>query len=243
MNDPGAPPELPPVRKPRPARAGGLVLRALLGLAVAGLGGFLYVDAKAPLDPSAPPHLFTPVQLGLMRIFPARCPEALARAKNLSFTPAPKEIENGCGHPDGVLITRSEMSWGGPVLLRCPAAVALVMWERHALQPEARRVFGKRVTAAQTFGTFSCRNVYGREHGRRSQHATANAIDIAGFTIEGGTSVSVLRDWKDTGPKGEFIRSVRDKACGTFGSVLSPDYNAAHANHLHLDMAPWMMCR
>ena len=36
---------------------------------------------------------------------------------------------------------------------------------------------------------------------------------------------------------------VRDKACRSFGSVLSPDYNAAHADHLHLDMAPWMMCR
>lgn len=215
----------------------------LLGLAVVGIGGSLYVDAKAPLDPSAPPHLFTPVQLRLMQIFPDRCPAALARAENLSFTPAPRPIENGCGYPDGVLITKSEISWGGAVLLRCPAAVSLVMWERHALQPEALRIFGKRVTSAQTFGTYSCRNVYGREHGRRSQHATANAIDIAGFTLEGGTSVSVLRDWKDAGPKGEFIRTVRDKACGKFGSVLSPDYNAAHANHLHLDMAPWMICR
>ena len=95
----------------------------------------------------------------------------------------------------------------------------------------------------QTFGTYSCRNVYGREHGRRSQHATANAIDVAGFTLEGGQSVSVLRDWKDPGPRSEFVRSVRDKACSSFGVVLSPDYNAAHANHLHLDMAPWMMCR
>jgi hypothetical protein len=204
---------------------------------------FLYVDAKAPLDPSAPPHLFTPIQLRLMQVFPDRCPAALARAENLSFTPAPQPIENGCGYPDGVLISRSGISWGGSVLLRCPAAVALVMWERHALQPEAQRIFGKRVSAAQTFGTYSCRNVYGREEGRKSQHATANAIDIAGFTIEGGTSVSVLRDWKDTGAKGEFIRSVRNKACRSFGSVLSPDYNAAHANHLHLDMAPWMMCR
>jgi hypothetical protein len=218
---------------------GRLVLASLIIVPIA----FLYVDAKAPLDPSAPPHLLTPVQIRLMQIFPERCPAALARARNLRFTPAPREIENGCGYPDGVLITKSEISWGGPVLLRCPAAVALVMWERHALQPEARRIFGKRVSAAQTFGTYSCRNVYGREHGRRSQHATANAIDVAGFTLEGGISVSVLRDWKDQGPKGEFIRSVRDKACGKFGSVLSPDYNAAHANHLHLDMAPWMICR
>ena len=204
---------------------------------------FLYVDMRAPLDPSAPPHLFTPIQFRLMQVFPDRCPAALTRAKNLSFTPAPKAIENGCGHPDGVVLTRSEVSYGGGVLLRCPAAVALVMWERHALQPEAERQFGRRVAAVQTFGTYSCRNVYGREHGRRSQHATANAIDVAAFTLDGGQTVSVRRDWGDQGARGRFLRAVRDHACRVFGTVLSPDYNAAHADHLHLDMASWMMCR
>ena len=204
---------------------------------------FVYVDEKAPLNPTAPTHIFTPVQLGLMRIFPDRCPEALARAESVAFRSTPKPIENGCGYPDGVTISKSGISYGGSVLLRCPAAVALIMWERHKLQPLAQEIFGKHVTGVETFGTYACRNVYGREHGRRSQHATANAIDVAGFSLEGGGRISVLRDWKDEGPRGRFVRSARDGACRHFGVVLSPDYNAAHANHLHLDMAPWMMCR
>ena len=31
--------------------------------------------------------------------------------------------------------------------------------------------------------------------------------------------------------------------CRIFGAVLSPDYNAAHANHFHFDMGYWMTCR
>ena len=168
---------------------------------------------------------------------------ALGRARDVDFTPAPEPIENGCGHPDGVLITRSQVSYGEPVLLRCPAAVALIMWERHGLQPEAEKAFGRRVSSVQTFGTYACRNIYHRENDRRSQHATANAIDIAGFTLDGGQSVSVLGDWKSEGAAGRFVRAARDRACRSFRTVLSPDYNAAHANHLHLDMGPWTTCR
>lgn len=245
MNDPAGPPAHKPAAPgaPRRSHAGTLFLRLLLGVVAVAVGTFVYVDWRAPLDPSAPPHLFTPFQLGLMQVFPARCPAALARAQNLSFRPTPRPIENGCGYPDGVTITRSEISYGGGVLLRCPAAVALVMWERHALQPAAEEAFGRRVTSVRTFGSYSCRNVYHRENARRSQHATANALDIAGFTLAGGSSISVLNDWKKAGPEAGFLRAVRDGACRFFGAVLSPDYNAAHADHFHFDMGRWMTCR
>ncbi len=247
MTDGPTPPETgppeTPSRRPRAPVAAALFWRLVLGAAVSAVAAFFYVDSRAPFDPSAPPHLFTPLQLRLMQVLPDRCPAALARARDVSFTPAPKPMENGCGHPDGVLLTRSQVSYGGSVLLRCPAAVALVMWERHALQPEAQKAFGRRVSAVQTFGTYSCRNIYHRENARRSQHATANAIDVAGFSLEGGQSVSVLRDWKDEGARGQFVRAVRDRACRFFGTVLSPDYNAAHADHLHIDMGRWMICR
>jgi len=28
-----------------------------------------------------------------------------------------------------------------------------------------------------------------------------------------------------------------------FSVVLSPDYNAAHRNHFHVDVGPWWRCR
>lgn len=214
-----------------------------MALAVIVLATFAAVERYAPLDPSAKPHLFTGLQLSLMRALPERCMAALGRAEGVGYTRAPRPIENGCGYPDGVRLRSDGVSYGGAPLLRCPAAVALVMWERHVLQPEAERLFGRRVTGVQTFGTYACRNVYHRDAGRRSQHATANAIDIAGFTLAGGQTVSVLRDWKDTGAKGAFLHAVRDGACEPFQAVLSPDYNAAHADHLHLDLGRWSACR
>ena len=75
-----------------------------------------------------------------------------------------------------------------------------------------------------------------------------NAIDIAGFRLEDGTRISVVDDWDEDGPRSVFLRDVRDGACDLFATVLSPDYNAAHRDHLHLDQAArgemgWRGCR
>ncbi|HST92644.1 MAG TPA: extensin family protein, partial [Brevundimonas sp.] len=61
------------------------------------------------------------------------------------------------------------------------------------------------------------------------------------MTLADGRKVSVLADWDGDGPAGPegstFLKRIRDGACRAFGTTLSPDYNAAHANHLHLDGA------
>jgi hypothetical protein len=119
---------------------------------------------------------------------------------------------------------------------------ALILWERQMLGPAAER-YGKKLTAVRHLGTYSCRNTDHRREGRRSEHATANAIDIAGFTFADGSSLSVTKDWKDDGAKGRFLHEVHDGACRAFNVVLSPDYNAAHRSHFHFDMGRWVVCR
>ena len=105
------------------------------------------------------------------------------------------------------------------------------------VQPAAQDIFGSGVAQIEHLGTFSCRRLYGRSEGAFSQHATGNAIDVAGFRLDDDTFISVLGDWNDQGDKGQFLRRVRDGACSAFATVLSPDYNAAHADHFHLDQA------
>jgi hypothetical protein len=65
-------------------------------------------------------------------------------------------------------------------------------------------------------------------------------------TLEDGRRVSVLEDWPGDGPRGpegrRFLTRIRDGACRVFATVLSPDYNEPHANHLHLDGAPRPLC-
>ena len=128
-------------------------------------------------------------------------------------------------------------------LASCPLAVAFALFERHSLQPAAQAVFGQAVTRVEHLGSFACRNVYNRAEGRLSQHASANALDIAGFRLADGRSISVLKDWPGQGDSAQFLRQARDGACDAFNVVLSPDYNAAHRNHFHLDMGRWGVCR
>jgi hypothetical protein len=98
------------------------------------------------------------------------------------------------------------------------------------------------------FGSYNCRRMYGRASEPWSEHAHANALDVAGFRLEDGRQISVAADWNDKGAKGRFLHQVRDGACRLFATVLSPDYNAAHHDHLHLDEAGrgawgWRACR
>ena len=130
----------------------------------------------------------------------------------------------------------------------CPVAAALSLWEWHFVQPAALRRFGTRVAAVETFGSYNCRRMYGRRTGDWSEHARANAIDVAGFRLEDGRRIAVAADWNDKGPKGRFLHDVRDGACRLFTHTLSPDYNEAHRDHLHLDEAyqgafGWRACR
>ncbi|WP_375292508.1 extensin family protein, partial [Sphingomonas melonis] len=84
--------------------------------------------------------------------------------------------------------------------------------------------------------------------GTWSEHATADAVDIAGFRLADGRRITVVGDWTGSGDKAAFLREVRDGACRLFATTLSPDYNAAHRDHLHLDQADrgamgWRACR
>ena len=131
----------------------------------------------------------------------------------------------------------------------CPVLAALYMWERQVVQPAAVRLFGQRVATIEHFGSYSCRRLYGRDEGPFSQHATANAIDIAAFRLADGRRISVVNGWSEAGEDdAEFLRAVRDGACDLFATTLSPDYNRAHRDHFHLDQADrggfgWTVCR
>lgn len=118
-----------------------------------------------------------------------------------------------------------------------------MLWERQVAAPAARRHFDAELSRVQHYGIYSCRRLYGRDSGEYSEHATANAIDLAAFAIDDGQQVSVLRDWDDKGAKGAFLREVHEGGCGIFGTSLGPDYNDAHADHFHVDMRGWNSCR
>jgi hypothetical protein len=193
-----------------------------------------------PLRLSDPIGTFTLRKLAALSDDPEQCRSLLAAANSADLPAPPRMVSPECGYEDGMRIAAAsgEARYSPEGLVtRCPVAAALVLWERQVLQPAAQRRFGKRVRSVDHAGSYSCRRLYGRSEGSYSEHATANAVDIIGFRLADGTSISVLKDWRAAGPKSAFLHEVRDGACDLFATVLGPDYNAAHADHLHFDQA------
>ncbi len=129
--------------------------------------------------------------------------------------------------------------------VRCDVARSLTMWVRDTVQPSAREFLGSPVVRLESMGAYACRNIVGNPavSGNRSEHATGNAIDIAGFVLADGRRVTVETGWNGGDNERAFLRSVRAGGCKRFQTVLSPDYNAAHYNHLHFDMGRGPFCR
>ncbi len=236
-------------------------ITTLLVLALVAAGGLLlYGHARrhpedmpwTPLDLTQPVGAFTGRKLADLADEGERCKSLLGQA-GVRFTALPPRSGGPqCGYSHAVRFVR-----GGALGIayrpadlgtNCAVAAALALWEWHVVQPAAERHFGREVATIQHFGSYSCRRLYGRDVGEWSEHASANAVDVAGFRLADGTRISVVGDWTRDDARGAFLRDVRDGACRLFATVLSPDYNAAHRDHLHFDQAErgsfgWRACR
>lgn len=211
---------------------------ALLPLALA-IAGWQWLQNHpehnpwAPLNLNDPPGWATQAKLMSLRGDVAECRAVLTRS-NVAFSTLDPAGEGECARPDRTRLGDYPLSPDTPAVT-CPVAVALEIWRRDSVAPAARTILGSELARVEHLGAFSCRRMYGGSDGPWSEHATANAIDIAAFVLKDGQRISVLKDWDDEGNKAGFLRAVRDGACASFGTVLSPDYNAAHADHFHFD--------
>lgn len=168
------------------------------------------------------------------------CLASLGRSQ-ANFTPLPDQYFGaGCATLNTVKLaylrsdySELQLSNLGPVT--CDLANSLSGWARFGVDRAARQIIGSPLRRIETMGSYNCRNVAGSA--RRSAHATANAVDIGGFTFDDGRRISVLHDWNSSDPQiRAFLRTIRDSACKRFGTVLTPDFNADHRDHFHLEV-------
>ncbi|MCT2401653.1 extensin family protein [Novosphingobium mangrovi (ex Huang et al. 2023)] len=169
-------------------------------------------------------------------------------AQRATFTPLPDQyFGTGCSNVDTVQLASVHGDTAslaltnlGPVT--CDMATTFAAWARFGVDRAAEQILGSHLARIETFGSYNCRNVAGTS--RRSGHATANAIDVSAFVLSDGRRISVLDDW-DSGTPAErrFLRVVHESACKRFGTTLGPDYNAAHANHFHVEANSGSFCR
>jgi hypothetical protein len=225
-----------------------LVLALAVALALYSWGGGHPQDLPwTPLSLADPVGRFTNLKIARLRDdFPA-C-RALLDAAGEEYVALPRvQGQASCGYDDGVRLEASRsFSYRPRAEISCPVAVGLFLWEKQVVEPAALRHLGVPVKRIDTFGSYACRTVRGGREGMWSEHARANAIDIAAFRLADGRRIGVASDWASDGAEAAFLRDVRDGACGMFATTLSPDYNRAHRDHLHLDQAArggWSFCR
>lgn len=198
-------------------------------------------DPLAVPDLGETPGLLTHWQMKLVDAEASNCVAALNRAGQPAALKATQANAMGCSREATIDLSRLSQASLRAEETRCAIAARLYMWERHVLQPLAKRSFGQPVREILHFGSYNCRMKRGGS--TLSEHASANAFDISGFKLADGTTISVLKDWPKQDAKARFLRAARDGLCQWFNVTLSPDYNADHANHFHVDMGWYRTCR
>lgn len=202
-------------------------------------------DPFAPFDIAEEPGVLTRFKFSRTRGDGDLCRAALSRG-GIAFEPVPdRATGEGCGFTDaGRTPVAGATRLSSPVVLTCRAALALAMLDRHAIDAAAATHLGTRITRIDHLGTYACRNINHAATGRRSRHATADAIDISGFQLADGRRLTLTADWTSAeAGRADFLRAVRDAACRWFDVTLSPDYNPLHYDHFHLDVGGGRACR
>lgn len=161
-------------------------------------------------------------------------------AAGVRFEPLPdQERGGGCAIIDAVKLLDIGVPTANLGAMTCSLAGSFAAWARYAVLPAARLYLGSEVVRIETFGTYACRDMRGAGGtiaGKLSEHAHANAVDVAAFVLADGRRISVKADWQGDDAAARFLHVIHDSACRRFRTVLSPDYNAAHRDHMHFDM-------
>ncbi|MGN6279647.1 MAG: extensin family protein [Sphingomonas sp.] len=167
------------------------------------------------------------------------------RAIGVAFTPLPDRDRGGsCSTIGTIRLDDVGVPTTNLGAMRCGLARSYAEWVRNAVAPAAYQMLGSQLVKVETFGTYACRDTVGTATARLSGHAIANAVDVAAFDLADGRRISVLGDYHSSDPQVRaFMATIHASACKRFGTVLSPDYNSAHQNHLHLEDDHANFCR
>jgi hypothetical protein len=171
---------------------------------------------------------------------PESCRQQL-EAQHATFVFAPPVTEGDCTIPLSVKLQAlsagdNTVTFTAQPLLDCPMAIRLADWIANVAEPLAHYHLGSGLKAIETGPGYACRNQNNAAAGKLSEHAKGNAIDIAAFALREGGRIAVRPPDQPAPAVANFLAAIRTTACGYFFTTLGPGSDAAHAEHLHLDL-------
>ena len=163
-------------------------------------------DAKSAAGNGAAPGAWKPEEVAAAQ---ARCTAILKDIDAVSV-PQPPLREGQCGAPAPIRLIslgkNPQVTFSPPALVDCELAGALHGWLKNDVQPLALKHLGAKVIRIEVMSDYSCRTSAGRGGNHLSEHAFANALDIAAFVTEKGQTASVLASWGT--PKREIAERI-----------------------------------
>ncbi len=190
-------------------------------------------EAATPVRQEIVPEIPKP------RVYQAACPAVIAGLVEARMTEP--LVEGACGERSplavtGVLVNGRMIPLSGEVTINCGMASALPAWAS-AIDGYLEARENTRLTRILVGTSYFCRsrnNVTGAD---LSEHGFANALDVVGFELADGRTITLPAGWSDPlSPEGRLLRFAHDTACSQFTTTLGPEANAQHADHLHLDL-------
>ena len=153
----------------------------------------------------------------------------------LRFEKRPPVQEGRCSIDNPVLL--SSLSNGVELvpasLMACPVAESLARWMSEVVAPEAERQFQSAPTKLLIGTSYQCRDQ--RNGAKLSEHALGNGVDIMGFEFAKRSPLAIASQ-SESSPEANFQSAIQKAACPIFNTVLGPGSDAAHGDHLHLDL-------
>ena len=135
----------------------------------------------------------------------------------------------------GIVVEGREVPLSNPAVTGCALAGQVAEWVARA-DAYTQSVFKSGVAEVRVGTSYQCRSRNHQEGAPMSEHSFADALDVTGFTLADGTTLSLPHDWTGNGAEARAMRYAHDAACGLFTTVLGPDTNSLHKDHLHLDL-------
>ena len=199
-----------------------------------------------PLDVTDAPGWITRYKLEKLRHDPAACLAVLERASaqgRVSYRTTPP-VRGNCTIEQPVRISKfGPVTLSSSFLASCPMAVASTMYVTRSNAALRQAGIASPLRRIEHVGSYACRNVYHRQQGRRSEHATAEAWDVTAFQLADGRWLRVAKNWQLPASSAAGLHALWRNGCASFGNALGPDYNAAHTTHFHLGMRGGGFCR